>query len=80
MISDQPDVAGLRDGLAGCFRNRLFVFRRGSVTVIRQQRFQFVVGEAHEPKVEAVLLQIGEFCGQDLFVPARVLRELVVRD
>jgi hypothetical protein len=80
MSSDQPHVAGLRDRLAGRFGNRLFVFRFRTITVIRQQRFQLVVGESNEPEVQALVLQIGEFRGQELFLPACIFRKLVVRD
>ena len=75
MISDQPYVTRPCDRLTGWFRERFFVFWRRAIAVIGQQRLQLLLGEAHEPEIEALVLQIGEFRGQDLLVPARVLGE-----
>ena len=74
-----PDIAGFRE--ARLFQLGVYieaVFLRA--VLLREETREFFLVKACERHIEILALEVGQFDAQHLLIPARVERELVVRD
>ena len=76
MLTQQPQIARLRDRLLRQ-RRRLVVLGQ-ALLAARQQPLQLALAKADQPEVEAELGEVRQLEPQQLLVPARVQRQLVV--
>ena len=73
--SEAPEIARAGDGI-GRRLGRLFLPRVGRTMI--EERVQFGSVEAEVPKVDAEVIEIGEFQGEQVLVPSGLLGEAVV--
>ncbi|MFN3624486.1 MAG: hypothetical protein ACK4TP_10525 [Hyphomicrobium sp.] len=86
MVSDQPEIANARNGLAGQSRHvvggvlAVIVGGLGLITERRHKRVQLGLGEAYDSEIKALAVERVQLGCEQLLVPASVERELVVGD
>ena len=83
MFAEKPKIARARHRLLGRLGNCVFVAVTGGRIAgvdARQQPSSSSSREAEKIEIDAVLFQPREFGGEDLIVPARIERDLIVGD
>ena len=78
MVTQQPHFAGLRGGIEGNLRNRIFICETVSSTLQGEQQSKFVIFETDGVDIVFGVLQSLDFQAKHFVVPTAVERELVV--
>ena len=72
MLTEQPNVSGLRYRVVGHLRNCVLIGQAFSAFVSCDQFVPFIFGKAREGEVKPGVLQLGQFKAKQRVIPPRV--------